>query len=150
MGIATEQIVGEFKDKEHDSRNYCICPICLDVLEDPATLAKCEHNFCRRCIECHIVSLRAGQDLKCPECRALFTTDDVNPPPRLLRSMLSDIRIKCDFETCGLVVGYWDYEGHMKDCLLNPAVKVPCVYCGEEVFRSTMEDHKKSCPYLTV
>jgi len=44
MGIDTDLIVGNY------GREDFICGICHDLLEDPIILKKCEHSFCRVCI----------------------------------------------------------------------------------------------------
>jgi hypothetical protein len=45
-----------------------VCAICLDDVRDPKKLAKCNHKFCRACIERHFRSSKPS----CPTCGALY------------------------------------------------------------------------------
>ncbi|XP_074873240.1 E3 ubiquitin-protein ligase TRIM7-like isoform X2 [Carettochelys insculpta] len=58
-------------------REELTCPVCLDYLRDPVTVAECGHNFCRACVaRCWE---EAPPRLGCPQCR------EPPPPHRLLR-----------------------------------------------------------------
>ena len=51
----------KFKDIEKD----IICPICLDILNDPFLCNKCQNNFCNNCITKWKIN-----NSKCPICCA--------------------------------------------------------------------------------
>ncbi|XP_040825748.1 E3 ubiquitin-protein ligase TRIM31-like [Ochotona curzoniae] len=55
-----------------DLQKELICPICLDILQDPVII-KCGHNFCHDCItQCKEVS----EDLiQCPLCKSFMRKD---------------------------------------------------------------------------
>ena len=44
------------------------CAICLDTYDDPRML-KCQHSYCRKCLEGIVTSVGRVQKVKCPECR---------------------------------------------------------------------------------
>ncbi|KAL0173447.1 hypothetical protein M9458_029415, partial [Cirrhinus mrigala] len=56
------------------------CPICLDILKDPATLP-CGHSYCLLCIQKHWDRSATKSSYECPQCRQHF-----NPRPVLARS----------------------------------------------------------------
>ncbi|XP_035241286.1 finTRIM family, member 86 [Anguilla anguilla] len=58
------------------------CPVCLEVLRDPATLP-CGHTYCLPCIQRHWDQGEAKKAYSCPQCRKTFT-----PRPMLARSTL--------------------------------------------------------------
>ncbi|XP_072847062.2 E3 ubiquitin-protein ligase RNF135 isoform X5 [Pogona vitticeps] len=43
------------------------CSLCLDVFNTPVLIAKCSHNFCKKCISQHCQ--KARDKAFCPECR---------------------------------------------------------------------------------
>lgn len=56
------------------------CPICLEILKDPATLP-CGHTYCLLCIQKHWDQPATKGSCECPQCRQHF-----NPRPVLARS----------------------------------------------------------------
>ena len=44
------------------------CAICLDTFEDPKML-RCQHNYCRKCLEPMVIKDGRIQKVTCPECR---------------------------------------------------------------------------------
>ncbi|XP_051962834.1 finTRIM family, member 86 [Xyrauchen texanus] len=56
------------------------CPICLEILKDPATLP-CGHAYCLLCIQKHWDQTATKGSYECPQCRQHF-----NPRPLLARS----------------------------------------------------------------
>jgi hypothetical protein len=80
---------------EHLISPSLICPICLDILEEPHTHIPCDSAFCRSCL------LQLAEPL-CPICR--WTWDDSIPiqcniylpkANRLIRNMLDDLLVQC-------------------------------------------------------
>nr|XP_056701686.1 E3 ubiquitin-protein ligase TRIM39-like [Euleptes europaea] len=57
------------------------CSICLDYLEDPVMIVECGHNFCRGCITEN--SKGSGCSASCPECRQLFSWENLKPNRQL-------------------------------------------------------------------
>uniref|UniRef100_A0A3B4DNZ6 Uncharacterized protein n=1 Tax=Pygocentrus nattereri TaxID=42514 RepID=A0A3B4DNZ6_PYGNA len=56
------------------------CPVCLEILCDPATLA-CGHTYCLQCIRKHWDKAAAKGIYSCPQCRQVF-----KPRPTLGRN----------------------------------------------------------------
>ncbi|KAF4086170.1 hypothetical protein AMELA_G00103170 [Ameiurus melas] len=56
------------------------CPVCLEILCDPATLA-CGHTYCLQCIQKHWDKASAKGQYSCPQCRQVF-----KPRPSLGRN----------------------------------------------------------------
>ncbi|XP_072547855.1 finTRIM family, member 86 [Salminus brasiliensis] len=56
------------------------CPVCLEILCDPATLP-CGHTYCLQCIQKHWDKSTAKGIYSCPQCRQVF-----NPRPSLGRN----------------------------------------------------------------
>ncbi|XP_067308027.1 finTRIM family, member 86 [Pseudorasbora parva] len=56
------------------------CPICLEILKDPATLP-CGHTYCLLCIQKHWDQPATKGSCECPQCRQRF-----KPRPVLARS----------------------------------------------------------------
>jgi hypothetical protein len=80
---------------EHSISSSLICPICLDILEDPHTHILCDSAFCRSCL------LKLCEPI-CPICR--WYLDDISPiennsflpkSSRLIRNMLDELYVQC-------------------------------------------------------
>ncbi|KAM3624070.1 uncharacterized protein V6R79_018623 [Siganus canaliculatus] len=52
------------------SEDQFLCPICLDVFNDPVTTT-CGHNFCKDCITEH---WKVNSPWRCPICKELFSS----------------------------------------------------------------------------
>ena len=101
MGFDCELIVvGGDIAKEH-----LMCSVCMDLVENGVTLRECAHNFCQECID----GVKRTRNLLCPDCRTPFGENDICPPTRLMRNILSGIRLRCQFATCQENVGYDNY-----------------------------------------
>ena len=137
MGIDSDNVVGDF-----DYEGFgCLCAICTDLLENPRTIEKCQHSFCKDCLG----TLTSNEEFRCPECRCEFTENDIKEPYRLLRNILSKIELKCGFGTCGYKYGYDEYENHKARCPGNTAAKSLCVYCMKKYFIVDESSHKAIC-----
>ena len=80
---------------EHSISTSLICPICLDILEDPHTHVSCDSAFCRSCL------LKLSEPV-CPICR--WHWNDLLPieynrhlpkASRLIRNMLDELKVQC-------------------------------------------------------
>ena len=78
----------------------CQCPICFDRMVHPVRL-RCEHTFCRMCIERHIRTSHNYEDnnkSKCPICqdgpitkRNLRPDTELTPLMDLFQGLLDDL-----------------------------------------------------------
>ncbi len=80
---------------EHLISSSLICPICLDILEDPHTHVSCDSAFCHSCL------LKLSEPI-CPICR--WHWNDISPieynrylpkSSRLIRNMLDELQVQC-------------------------------------------------------
>ncbi len=68
------------------------CPICLDVLKDPATLP-CGHSYCLLCIQKHWDRTAAKGSYECPQCRQHFKPRPVLARSNVLMDALEKLRL---------------------------------------------------------
>jgi len=115
------------------------CSICHMVFENPVESPYCQHPFCAECIEGWL-----NQSSQCPTCRKFMSSIDLKPVHRLVRNILSNLDIKCDFanESCEEIVRLGALEAHTRDCDFNPAKKVKCQKgCDLMVPRKELKGH---------
>lgn len=77
-----------------------ICTICTLVLENPLQ-TPCEHSFCNECIKGWLTV-----DKTCPVDRRPLVVNDLMVPSRVLRNLLNNLEIKCDFRETALLYFY--------------------------------------------
>ena len=95
------------------------CPICLNVFKDPVMCQRNQHCFCRPCITRHLTNSKS-----CPSCMEELTLETLTRAPRIVRSCLSELKIRCEFYNrgCRECVHLEDLETHMKDCGFTPVL----------------------------
>ncbi|XP_005628415.1 E3 ubiquitin-protein ligase TRIM58 [Canis lupus baileyi] len=73
-------------------REEARCPVCLDFLQDPVSVA-CGHSFCLRCISefCEKSASAQGGLYACPQCRGPFALESFRPN-RQLASLVDSVR----------------------------------------------------------
>ncbi|XP_047731729.1 E3 ubiquitin-protein ligase TRIM58 isoform X1 [Prionailurus viverrinus] len=73
-------------------REEARCPVCLDFLQDPVSVA-CGHSFCLRCISefCEKSDSAQGGLYACPQCRGPFGLESFRPN-RQLASLVDSVR----------------------------------------------------------
>lgn len=132
MGFDLTCIIGHVDEE-------LICPICTEVLEDPVQSCSCEHAYCRACIDKWIV-----QKQICPVDRSELLSSQLVPASRLMRNMLSRLKIKCIFADngCAQLLQLEDFRSHVDSCEHNPKVVVECTKgCGMKVPKDEMATH---------
>ncbi|XP_073673509.1 finTRIM family, member 86 [Garra rufa] len=68
------------------------CPICLDILKDPATLP-CGHSYCLLCIQKHWDRTATKGSYECPQCRQHFNPRPVLAKSNVLMEALEKLRL---------------------------------------------------------
>jgi hypothetical protein len=65
-GVLLSRLHKKYCSKEDEHEAHLLeCPICLEIMDAPVTLAACQHTFCRDCIVRH-----SAIQKNCPKCRA--------------------------------------------------------------------------------
>ncbi|KAF5027784.1 hypothetical protein F66182_115 [Fusarium sp. NRRL 66182] len=75
-----------------------LCPICHDPLVDPVT-TPCDHTFCYRCLRQSIDSSPSGT--ACPIDREPLAWPNCFSAPRLIRTQLNNLKVKCPYQARG-------------------------------------------------
>ncbi len=88
MGFYIERIIS-------DNKNHLKCFICFDVFKDVVQINRCQHLFCSQCID----SWFKHNHNTCPVDRFRISRCQLRRPPRIITDLLSQLRIKCEFET---------------------------------------------------
>ncbi|KAL3970454.1 type II thyroxine 5'-deiodinase [Sarotherodon galilaeus] len=73
-----------------DHEKFC-CPVCLDLLEDPATLP-CGHSYCMCCIKKHWDEESRGGIPTCPQCRQIFIPKPVLGKNTMLADLVEELK----------------------------------------------------------
>lgn len=116
MGYDLNRFEGEVDEE-------LLCPICSFILEDPVQAPDCEHAFCKLCI---------NQWLKlqsiCPVDRASIQPNDLKPVPRILKNLLSKLKLNCNHAAhgCTAYVRLENLNCHSQECEYNPKKPVVC------------------------
>ena len=114
-----------------------ICPLCLDIVEEPHQLTCCGHHICKKCVENH---RKRASSLQCPMCRhnKYGTVHD----KYFERNGLNKLTIWCT-KGCGQKVELGQLKKHFTQCL---CVQEDCPYgCGQQYQRQFIEEHKEKC-----
>lgn len=136
MGLPTELLLEDAGAVDEEF----ICPICLELLEDPLMLKACEHIFCRACIQ----SCRDSSPLDdCPLDRIRIT--GTRPPHRSFIYALNKVQIKCKFSeaSCSFVGNVSNLNQHCEMCeYKDPDSARACPKdCGAEIKLAEMAVH---------
>ena len=86
MGFPIDCVVDASGERRVDEN--LLCPLCLDVLDDPVSGA-CGHAACRECLAQHL-----SNQSDCPQCRAALSQNALVPNV-IVRSMVSELRLVC-------------------------------------------------------
>ena len=124
------------------------CKICLEVLHDPVQCQNNEHYFCRTCITKHLENSET-----CPLCMDQLTLETLRPAPRVVASVVSQLKKpRCSHVSRGCTDNV-QVEGfllHEETCGYAPAV---CSNegCKETVNRRDKESHEtEECKFRKI
>jgi len=132
MGYEVHRFQGEVDEE-------LICPICSGVLEDPLQATPCEHAFCKSCIQQWL-----QRQPTCPVDRGGLSDVNLRCVPRILKNLLSRLRIACDNQPygCSAVLKLDILGSHLVDCEFNPKKPLPCEKgCGSIIPKDELKDH---------
>ena len=133
MGYEKERFVDDVDEE-------LLCVICGLVLKEPVQIRQCEHCFCS---DCMYEWWKHRQT--CPVDRTVIPSrDDIIPPPRIVRNMLSRLKVSCDNSSfgCTATVRLETLQSHLEQCEHNPKRMIPCEKgCSLTVPFDEMEHH---------
>ena len=117
-----------------------ICPLCLDIVEEPKQLTCCGHHVCRKCGD-KLKKRNKGYKNCCPMCRQ--TKYSLSPDKYFERTVLNVLMIWCTVG-CGQEVELGQLKNHLIKCSY---VEEKCPSgCGQSYRRMSMEGHLTECP----
>ena len=104
---------------QHPVGHTLHCGVCMNVLKDPVMCRRNEHLYCRACITPHLMNSQT-----CPTCMEPLTVETLSQAPRGIRSLLAELRIRCEFydRGCGEFIELGNLKSHLRDCGFSPAV----------------------------
>ncbi|RWS30880.1 E3 ubiquitin-protein ligase NRDP1-like isoform X2 [Leptotrombidium deliense] len=116
MGIDTKRFVNlTFFGEE------LLCAICHGVLEDPLSLTRCGHSYCKQCI------LRWIKERKtCPvDSSEICRLNALIPTPLVVKNILGRHSVHCDYKDngCETVVTLDSLNDHCARCKYRPTLK---------------------------
>ena len=115
-----------------------ICPLCLDIAEEPHQFTCCGHHICKMCGD---KIKQQATTPRCPMCRHNECT--MLPDKYFQRNTLNTLSIWCT-DGCGQEVELGQLKNHLTQC---PYVQEDCPYeCGQQYQRQYIEEHKEKCP----
>ena len=106
------------------------CPICLDLLTDPAETLCCANLFCAGCLR--------GLT-RCPLCKQVLRQWRLNIP---VQRILNELQVVCSFAGCGQNIRRGDLKTHEGECEWMP---VSCKYGCGGVPRHSLRTHEQAC-----
>ena len=115
-----------------------ICPLCLDIVEEPHQFTCCGHHICRKCGD------KLKQQDATPQCPMCQNNEYGTGHDKYFeRNILNKLPIWCT-EGCGQEVELGQLKNHLTQC---PYVQEDCPYrCGQQYQRQYIEEHKEKCP----
>lgn len=154
-GYEERYVVGGFPS------NWFQCSICQGFPRRPATLAKCGHLFCERCLKelyetnswlhAHATD---GFDRTCfcPMCKKEFATYEVfvfEAFQQWAKCLFLSISIRCPYE-CGFVGNALQVDEHQVRHCKNRIVACPHLDCPIKLQADKMEKHFQECDFRRV
>jgi hypothetical protein len=130
---------------------HLICPVCLDVLDDPAT-GLCGHTCCYSCwFMIASVEHTSPVEISCPLCRQKYDIPDAQTHSsfiwstngklfvraRIIKDIIGDLVTKCHWSGCKVKEKYSDRAKHLENCLRSNQLR-PIRYLPRQEFRELL------------
>ena len=102
-----------------------LCGICHGIFYNPVVTECCTTTYCRFCIKTWLKNNK-----RCPNDRKGLTSSGLNKASNAFRNLLSNLNIKCEYESegCAVQVKLCDLDKHQDSCEFRPNNK--CKRCG--------------------
>ena len=117
-----------FTDRLHEQ---FLCPVCLDVAEDPVVVTNCEHIFCKKCVDIESIA-------NCPSCQEPLTEPKWGQMKGGLKRIYFHLRVKCLNPSCGHDMDISNFKEHDTKC---PITFEFCKECGLKSRRGAGNEH---------
>ena len=124
-----------------------ICPLCLDIAEEPYQFTCCGQHICKKCKDTfkqQATTTRTNTSCQspcCPMCRE--KKYKISPDKYFERNTLNNLLIWCS-EGCGQEIELGRLKSHLSQC---PCIQLDCPNgCGLKVQGQLMAEHKEKCP----
>lgn len=117
-----------------------ICSICEDVFENPVERRSCEHIYCNECIIRWLL-----YNPICPIDRQRLTQSDLQEVPRVFKSLLGSLQIRCLYAQngCTQSIQLESLPVHEQECTFGPSPSSSCPNsCG---FTGKLDQGAHSC-----
>ena len=131
----TYQIEEEFVVDKEPWVDHFICPICMNITEDPLVCNTCDKKFCRLCVN----QFRAKSDI-CPCCKQFWVAKNLD---RTLKEILNNLQIGCIFK-CGYQSNYKEALLHIRSCP-HRRIFCPAVGCKHISSMLSINLHLETC-----
>ena len=135
-----------FSLQKNPVADHFICPLCLELLNDPLSLCDEQHMACSVCV-------KLITNEQCPCCRAPLKTSPVTVE---MKRVINLLPASCDH--CPWQGSYGDIAIHAtEDCLetfmqslsIQPQLQ-PCPFCKAETAPDRMAEHYLNCPEVSI
>ncbi|XP_051889151.1 E3 ubiquitin/ISG15 ligase TRIM25-like [Pristis pectinata] len=125
------------------SADRLLCPICLEVFRQPATLP-CGHSFCLACVQRLWEQQAAGGDCSCPQCRQTFRPRPELRPNPVLGGIAEELAAGAGEPEPGAGAG-------LTPCDVCPAARRPaarsCLLCLASYCERHLRPHRSAAAF---
>ena len=89
------------------------------------------------CIHAYLASVGS----ECPECKTPVNPENLRPWSRVLRAMLSELKLRCNHvdKGCNAIVTLGSIAAHEKECKFGLQT---CKWCRESIEASSISRHE--------